>query len=402
MTEEAKTLSCALFAAINTLVGAEAQLQEAITIHADCSCSSSDPQRIVASLFHAMRVAHAACETALTRVEPMYDADFREDTACVETAETALANANTVAWALDYASTQYTIWLSLPSPPSQEQLCGEKAMCAAIDSKCAGAVALGVVMLSECHSVVPPRGSQSLFIHAMTREFEFPLHMLHVLLSSHVLYATITDADCNDTTLLMYAAQHDQHESIIALLACPEVVASVGVVDANGNNALMLAARHGKTETVKALLACPAIYESASAGNIHEYTALMLAVNRGNTEIIKALLACPTVVASAGICSKYGYTALMFAASVGNSPAVTMLLACPAVVESAGAATVTGFTALMLASMRGCEEVVSALLTCPAAVASAAKTNWDGDTARSIAVKFGFASIVDALDNTID
>lgn len=63
---DASDLSIALFASMNALAGAEAQLHEK-------DRENENECIITSALVHAMRVAHATCEAALARVEPMYD-----------------------------------------------------------------------------------------------------------------------------------------------------------------------------------------------------------------------------------------------------------------------------------------------------------------------------------------
>jgi hypothetical protein len=75
-----------------------------------------------------MRVAHAACEAALTRIEPLYDAvrDAAEYALCNEMVASALENATMIVSALEFASTQS--FLSM-------DLCCDAAMRAAILTK---------------------------------------------------------------------------------------------------------------------------------------------------------------------------------------------------------------------------------------------------------------------------
>jgi ankyrin repeat protein len=70
-------------------------------------------------------------------------------------------------------------------------------------------------------------------------------------------------------------------ETVTALLACPEVVATAGVVDNNGNTALMIAVMEVHVSMVKALLARPAVVASAGIVNNNGWTALMIAEQRG-------------------------------------------------------------------------------------------------------------------------
>jgi hypothetical protein len=59
--------------------------------------------------------------------------------------------------ALEYTSTQSSLSVDV---------CNDAAMRAAIDAKNIGAVALGVVLLSEFNFIVPPHG---LFLYALRR-----------------------------------------------------------------------------------------------------------------------------------------------------------------------------------------------------------------------------------------
>jgi hypothetical protein len=77
MMYDASELSVALFASMRALTCAEAQLHENETEKEECLITSA--------LVRATRVAHAACEAALTRVEPMYDADLSVCDLCCAT-----------------------------------------------------------------------------------------------------------------------------------------------------------------------------------------------------------------------------------------------------------------------------------------------------------------------------
>ena len=169
-------MSVALFAAMNALTCAEAQLHE--------NKRQESETCIVLALVRAGRVAHAACEAALTRVEPMYDVavcDAAEYASCKTAVACALENASVIVSALEHTSTQSSLSV---------HLCSDKAMRAAIDAENAGAVALGVVLLSEFRSIAPPRG---LFLHALRRKSA--LCIVRLLLSSPVIIAHMTDRD---------------------------------------------------------------------------------------------------------------------------------------------------------------------------------------------------------------
>ncbi len=224
----------------------------------------------VSVLLRAMQNAHAACEAALTRIEPMYDADIC-DAVCVKMVENTLCHARAVAAALEFASTQNADWFESLSLPQRDALCGEPAMRAALDVENIGALALGVVLLAESDAIAP----RGLFVYAMKSQTS--IHVLRILMSSQMLLETITDYEDSNYTPLMFAAQHGHTQAIEMLLACPAVVASANVVNVHGNTALMLASDVGRVEVVKALLACPAIIESAGAVSPFGFTALMFA-----------------------------------------------------------------------------------------------------------------------------
>jgi ankyrin repeat protein len=378
---EASELSVALFASMHALTCAEAQL------HEKEGKRKKGEACIVSALDHAMRVAHASCEAALTRVEPLYDAaicDAAEYALCKAEVASALENASVVVSALEYASTQVSLSVDL---------CGDAAMRAAIFCESIGAVALGVVLLSEFDAVVPPRG---LFLLSMTIK---SVQVVRVLLLSPVLVATIGDLDDSDNTVLMLAVQNGYTDVAVTLLQCPAVCKLAGAVNKHGFTALMLASMDGHAESVEALLACPAVIEFAGVMDTHGDTPLMLASKHGHAEVVTALLACPAVVASAGVVNNNGSTALMIALINGHTEIVNALLACPAVVASAGVVNNNGSTALMLmlAVMRAPIETVTALLACPEVVATAGVVNNGGFTALMIAEKIGYARIVQLL-----
>jgi ankyrin repeat protein len=377
---EAFALSGSLFASLHALACAEAQLHEQESERKEVETC------IVFALVHAMRVAHAACEAALTRIEPLYDAavrDAAEYALCNEMVASALENATMIVSALEYASTQ--LFLSV-------DVCGDAAMRAAIDAESIGAVALGVVLLSEFPSIVAPRG---LFVHALrcTR-----VDILRMLLSSPALVAHIIDRDPrNNNTLLMLPSVYGNIEAITALLACPAVVASACVVNNYEHTALMLASYHGYTESVKALLACSTVIESVSFVDADGDTALQLAVLRGHVETVTALLLCSSVVFTASVANNDGCTALMLAAARGHTGIVTALLACSPVIDSIGVVNADGYTALMLASNGEHVETVTALLACPAVVATAGVVDNYGSTALMLAVMRRHVETVEAL-----
>jgi serine/threonine-protein phosphatase 6 regulatory ankyrin repeat subunit B len=339
---------------------------------------------IVSALDHAMRVAHASCEAALTRVDPLYDAaicDAAEYALCKAEVASALENAKIIVFALEYASTQS--FLSV-------DLCGDAAMRAAIFCESIGAVALSVVLLTEFDAVVPPRG---LFLLSQTIK---SVQVVRVLLSSPVLVLHITDRDDSDNTVLMLAVLRGHVKTVTALLACPAVCKLVGAVEKHGFTVLMLASFHGFAIAVRALLACPAVFEFAGVVDANGDTALMLASERGHTEVVNALLTCPAVVAAVGVVDNNGYTALMIASYNANTLTVRALLACPAVVSTAGVVNNHGSTALMLAVMRRHVETVEALLCCPAVVATMGVAN-NGFTVLMIAEQTGHARMVQLL-----
>ena len=167
---DASELSAALFASMHALTCAEAQLHEKEPI-------DENETRIVSALDHAMRVAHASCEAALTRVDPLYDAaicDAAEYALCKAEVASALENAKIIVSVLEYASTQSALSVDL---------CGDAAMRAAIFCESIGAVALGVVLLAELKTVVPPRG---LFLLSTTIK---SVQVVRVLLLSPALVA---------------------------------------------------------------------------------------------------------------------------------------------------------------------------------------------------------------------
>jgi ankyrin repeat protein len=384
---EASKLSLALFASMHALTCAEAQLHEN-RIHESNECI------ITSALVHAMRVAHAACEAALTRVEPMYDADLNardsaEYALCKTAVASALENAKTIVSALEYAST------SSFASQTPADWCSDVAMRAAIDAENIGAVALGVVLLSEFDFIVPPR---NLFFCMLKHSRCYAnVRVLRMLLSSRKLQSTICDRDENSQTVLMIASWCGNTEAIAMLLTCPIVAASADAVSRHGETALMLAVMQGHVETVKALLACPAVCASAGAANNVGNTALMIASQDASPEPVTLLLACSTVVASAGAANQDGDTALIFASRLGCDRAITALFACPAVVASATVVNDQGNTALMLASRYCHIESVFALLSCHTVIESAGAINKQGLTALMFAATNGYARVVAAL-----
>jgi hypothetical protein len=335
---------------MNALTCAEAKLHDN-----ELLCKGKEVETsVVSALCHAMRVAHASCEAALTRVERMYDADLAacdadEFVLCKEMAESAVFHASTFVSALEYASTQSSLSV---------ELCSDTAMRAAIDAESMGAVSLGVVLLSEFNFVLSPRG---LFLYVLRHDHHPSAHMLRVLLSSSVLVAQINDCTDSQHTALMIASRRGLTEAVTALLACSAVRESAGAVNKHGFSALMLASRFGHSTIVSALLACPAVVASANDLSFRGYTVLMLAATEGHVQVFHALLACPAVIASAGVSGINGDTALMIAATEGHVQVVHALLACPTVIASAGMSDINGCTALMLAATEGHIQVVKAL-----------------------------------------
>lgn len=199
-------LSVSLFESLQTLAGAAAQLQHAV----DASTQTHSDDSVVSVLFRAMRVAHAACEAALTRVEPMYDADMRETTelvGCKEMVRAALENANTIVLALEYASVQYADWLS--SQISVASLCGDDAMCAALDSNNVSAVALGITLSTEL-GISPSRN----LVHYLIAKHDKPnVRVLRVLLSSPPVVSSGACYDEDNLTALMHASIKWTHGS---------------------------------------------------------------------------------------------------------------------------------------------------------------------------------------------
>jgi Ankyrin repeats (3 copies) len=241
----ASALSGSLFASLHALTCAEAQL------HEKESERKEGETCIVSALVHATSVAHASCEAALTRIDPLYDAvtcDAAEYALCKAEVASAQENAKMIVSALEFASTQSLLSVDL---------CGDAAMRAAICTENIGAVALGVVLLSEFASIVPPRG---LFVHALRCTC---VDILRVLLLSSGLVAHITDLDEQNNTVLMLASEGGHTEIVTALLVCSAVVATAGVVNNHGDTALMHAVWHGCVKMVIALLACPAVVSTA-------------------------------------------------------------------------------------------------------------------------------------------
>jgi ankyrin repeat protein len=386
---DTKEKSIALFEVMDALTGARVQLQDAVAE----ACGVGDVQTgecFVSILRRAMLVAHAACEAALTRLEPMYDAaadlhETEEIAFCDKMVESTLQKSNIVVSALVYASTQCASWLSSLFPLNQASLCcGETAMHAAIEAANIGAVALGVVLLQELRMTPSGGFLRLLLLHALNQK-EINIHVFRILLSSSELAASIGDRDDDKHTALMNAARWGHAEAVTALLTCPAVVASAHVVDDDGDTALILASRQGHTEAVMALLTCPVVASSAAAANHCGHTALMLASVKGHTASVRALLACPAVAASAHVQRRDGNTALMMAAINGHAATVTVLLTCPVVVASADTINNDEETALILATQWEHPETVAVLLTCPVVVASAGVANCLGNTALMIA-----------------
>lgn len=334
---EAVELSVTLFKSIALLEGAEAQLQDALS---DAAPLKNETKRVVKSLLYAKHVAHAACEAALTRAEHMYTKDTRgteEYEGCKEMAASVMLQASTISSAIEYASAQCANWLVSASPPSLEELCGDDAMRAAIDSGSVGALAIGVVLLSESSTLPLLRGTNFLF-YALEGRSEPQTTILDILLHSPVFKARVSDRDNKQHTPLMIAAMRGYTTTVVALLACPEVASSANAVNKFGETALVIAM----------------YYSSAlSAQNEH---------GRHIQTIIIALLACPAVAAVADAMNAHGNSALMFASYCGFSEVVTALLACPAVASSVGNCNLDGKTALMLASDQGHATIVSAIL----------------------------------------
>jgi Ankyrin repeats (3 copies) len=352
---EVVALCQTLFAAISALDGTEAQFQHAIDgSEATGRDNKNEIERVVSTLLHAARVARAACEVALTRMEPMYDDDLcttANYTVCVNVVQEALANANTVNFALlAYASMRLA-----GSLPSQEVLCENEAMHNAILFEMVGAVALGVVMLEfGVFSVSAPKKIPRGLFHHTLQQKQPNMTILHILLSSPTLTVTATETDCT-TTALGIASYRGHTEAIGALITCPEVAASAGAVNPMGYTPLMFAATNGHTTTVAALLACPAVCVSAAAVNAGGDSALVLAATGGHAATVTALLGCPVVSASAGAPNQHGWTVLMLcAATCVYHPTIiaavfSALLACPTVLATANRMNRRGHTALDIA-----------------------------------------------------
>jgi hypothetical protein len=385
---EAAELSVTIFAAMNVLVGAEAQLYAAVAVAQTNAKPESTPEpeleRVTTALFHATRVAHAACEAALTRVEPMYDADLRlrlheteEYAGCKTEVASALENASTIATALEYASTQYAGWMSRSI--SYDSLCDDDAMSEAIHGDNIGHVALGIVLLLESQSTASTRN----YFFSVLRKAQPNLRVLRMLLSSPAHTANIRKGEFFSNTVLMVAASLGHAEAVSALLACPTVVESV-VFGTHRNTALMCAS---EVKTIHALLACSQVAASASAVDEGGYTVLMLATIRRQHAAVTALLAYPEITRLAGVKCCKGYTALMIACELGNTETVIALLKCSAVAATASVVNRNGFTALMLA-IRGhaVSSTIAVLLACPEITQSAGAVNVHGNTALMIAL----------------
>jgi hypothetical protein len=339
-----------LFSAISALDGTEAQFQHAIDGSESTDCDNqNETERVVSTLLYAARVARAACEVALTRIEPMYDADWRttdDYTMCVNVVQEALANANTINCALlEYVGVRLA-----GSFPSQAVLCEHEAMCKAIHFEMVGAVALGVVMLEfgEFSVAAPKTIPHSLCHHALLQQ-QPNMTILRILLSSPTLAATAMEYHCKTpcrgdhcihTTALGIASYRGHTEAIGALIACPAVAALAGAANLRGYTPLMFAATNGHTTGVAALLACPAVCESAAAVCANGDSALVLAAMGGHATTVTTLLGCPVVSASAGAHNQHGWTVLMLCAVCVSHPPIaaamfSALLACPAVLATA-------------------------------------------------------------------
>jgi ankyrin repeat protein len=395
---EAAALSVEMFAAMNALTCAEARLQ-----HTASETATVPIHQIVSILLYASRVAYAACEAALTRVEPMYETDTRmheteEHIGCKTEVAFARERANTVASALEFASTQYAAWVSSSFSLLLllANLCSNEAMHAAIDGHDMGAVALCVVLLPEA-AILAPRG---LFLYTLCA-YKPNIQILRMLLSSPALVAHITDrtpVDWGENTVLMVASKAGCTDAICALLAFPAIIESANAVNNNGDTALIFASSCSCTAT-EALLALPHVAESADVCNNDGTTALMVAAMNGYADIVRALLACPAVTASAGSVDGGGNTALMLAShGVDDDEAILVLLACPSVVESAAAADQVGNTALMIAAQYTPSAIViTSLLSCTKIAASANAVNKQGYTALALAARCGDATAITAL-----
>lgn len=403
--QEAASLSIELFAIMRALDGADALLHQLHTT--DARKHEND---VVTILLHTTRVAHAACETALTRVEPMYDADpdacdtaaAAEYAMCKAVVKSALEHASTVVLALEYASTQHADWGSLSSPPLPADVCSETCMREAIRAENVGAVALGVVVLFELQSgssaaVEPPRG---LFVCALIECNDGPnMHILRLLLSSPALTEHIADCDDDHNTALMIASRLGHVDSISVLLTCPAVAASAGATNNIGDTALMIASRFEFADTVRALLACPVVVASSGTKDYAwGHTALAIATASNNMKLIGVLLACPAVVSlSCNVNGDRGETVLMIASTQSSVETINALLACPTVAASAGVTNIYNFTALMIAALHGRAEIIEALLACPTVAASAGATSNHGDTALMMGAMFGDRKTIHAL-----
>jgi hypothetical protein len=331
---EAVELSVSLFKSISLLEGAEAQLQDALS---DAAPLGTETKRVVKSLLYAKHVAHAACEAALTRAEQMYTQDTRgteEHEGCKEMAASVMLQASTVSSAIEYVSAQCANWSVSASPPSLEELCGDDEMRAAIDSGSVGALAIGVVLLSESSTLPLLRGTNFLF-YALEGRSEPQTTILDILLHSPVFKASVTDRDNKQYTPLMIAAMRGYTTTVVALLACPEVASSANAVNLVGETALVIAMyyasalsalnEHGHIQTIIAMLACPAVAAVADAMNVHGNSALMFASYCGFSEVVTALLACPAVASSVGNCNLDGKTALMLASDQGHATIVSAI-----------------------------------------------------------------------------
>jgi ankyrin repeat protein len=406
---DAVELSVALFDSINKLEGAAAQLHDAMTkaeAEAEAEHTFIESKHVMTALFRAKCVAHAMCEAALTRVEPLFTShdDETEITECKKAVASALVFANTVKTALEHASDRCADWYGSLSPPSYASLCDDDALRTAIDAGNVGALAMGVVLVSESRVVFTQR--TNLLLYALEGSLPEPEpRMLYVLLHWPAFQSSITAARDDKRTSLMLAAQHGHTQAVIALLACPAVAATADAVDISKHNALQYASFCGHTKVVIALLACPAVVASAGVANADGETALMLASRNGHAEIVTALLAYPSVIASAADANANALplmTALMLASEGGHSQTVAALMTCPAVAASACKTNKYGSTALMLAATlgtpdTGTPETVIELLKWPTVAASARVCNMYGSTALMLASMHGRAGAVVAL-----
>lgn len=396
--EEARDRSLSLFRAIDTLTVAKAQLETNFNDRRDDD-DKNDASRIASTLLHGVRVAHASCETALTRVEPFYTngaqaaCDVFE---CRAMADTALTGAHTVVVAIQYACFQCADWAASPFPLSQAALCSDNAIRDAIDMERVGEVALGVVLAAN-----DTTRHDNLVLYVCEKSNAPNTPILRMLLASPVFVASLDDCNERGDTPLMVAISHRHVEAVTTLLACPAVIQSATAENGEGWNALMSAIQFNDTVAVTALLACPLVAATADCVDANGETALMLAVTMENHAFVTELLACPVVAASAGAASFEGKTALMIGAGSNNAAIVATLLSCPAVAASAGAVNERhGRTALMMACARWegvSADIVTALLACPTVAAAADLKHSGGQTALMLAAECGNENVIGAL-----